>query len=81
MTTTAGGGRFRFDEKHLRDQIVKTWGGHGAHAELFDILAKKAALADRMDTLLRRIINCGLLDGAILEEARAAISPAGEGKP
>jgi hypothetical protein len=29
-----------FDEKKLREEIVKTWGEHGAHCEVFDMLLK-----------------------------------------
>jgi hypothetical protein len=32
----------RFDEDALRADIVKTWGKHGAHVELFDEIVRRA---------------------------------------
>ena len=30
-----------FDEKKLREEIVKTWGAYGAHCEVFDLMIKR----------------------------------------
>lgn len=30
-----------FDEKKLRQEIVNTWGEHGAHCEVFDLLINR----------------------------------------
>lgn len=31
----------KFDENKLRSEIVKTWGEHGAHCEVFDMMLGK----------------------------------------
>jgi DNA-binding transcriptional MerR regulator len=39
-----------FNEKTLREEIIKTWGAHGAHVEVFDaILEKNKTLQDERD--------------------------------
>lgn len=33
----------QFNEQKLREEIAKTWGEHGAHIEVFDMLLKRAS--------------------------------------
>lgn len=42
-----------FDEKTLRDEIVKTWGPAGAHIEIYDMLLQ-ATTENRLEVLHQR---------------------------
>lgn len=42
MSTTT-----KFDENTLREEIHKVWGAHGAHAQVYEMLIKRARLNER----------------------------------
>ena len=41
-----------FNEQKLRAEIAKTWGEHGAHIEVYDMLLKKA-------NVIKSVCECG----------------------
>lgn len=47
-----------FNEQKLRAEIAKTWGEHGAHIEVYDMLLKKANVVLPQANVIKSVCDC-----------------------